>query len=41
MGVAAILMLATFEPVSVEQDTVATALQVTAEAPAGSSNAAI
>ena len=41
MAVAAILMLATFEPVSVEQSPAATALQVTAEASGGSSNAAV
>lgn len=41
VAVAAILMLATFEPVAIEQGPAATALQVTAEAPAGSSSAAI
>ncbi len=41
MAVAAILMLATFEPVSVEPKHEAAALHMTAQAPASSTNAAI
>ncbi len=41
VAVAAILMLVTFEPVSVEQKPAASPLQVTAEAPAASANAAV
>ena len=40
MAVAALLMLITFEPVSVEQTPSAAVPQVTAEAPAASANAA-
>jgi hypothetical protein len=41
VAVAAILMLITFEPVSVEQKPSAAALQVTAEAPAADARASI
>ncbi len=41
VAVAALLMLITFEPVSVEQKPSAAALQVTAEAPAADARASI
>jgi hypothetical protein len=41
MAVAAILMLATFEPVSVEPKPGAAALQITAEAPVAGTNVAV
>ena len=41
MAVAAILMLITFEPVSVEQKPGASAFHVTAHAPAGGTDAAV
>jgi hypothetical protein len=41
VAVAAVLMLVTFEPVTVEQTPSAVALQVTAEAPAAETRASI